>query len=315
MSRALISLGSNLGDRQQSLIGALARLADCAEIHVAATSRWYATSPVGGPAGQGEFLNAAALVETSLSAVELLAELKKTEKDFGRQRHERWDARILDLDVLLFDDQIINTPDLVVPHPRMAFRRFVLEPAAEIAATMCHPTSGRTVEELLENIDRRPRYVALAGQLNEKKRKLAEFLVDQCDGILISDPIADENFSLDVAKNLFTRRAKLLRESTLDLQKTSISDFWIDELCAKVAENLSVEDAEHFADTFRKRRPEIATPALLIVLDDAKSIGDLQQGEALDTQIAQSNLPAILRLDTHDWPTAQQESVAAVLAM
>ena len=95
--------------------------------------------PIGGPAGQEPFLNAAALLETSLPPAELLARLQRIELHLGRTRETRWAARTLDLDLLLYDNLVLNTPYLTLPHPRMAFRRFVLEPAAEVAPEMAHP--------------------------------------------------------------------------------------------------------------------------------------------------------------------------------
>ena len=119
----------------------------------AAQSSWQLTLPVGGFASQSEFLNGAALVETSHSATGVLALLQQIESRHGRARGERWGSRTLDLDLLLFGDAIIDTPALTVPHPRMSFRRFVLEPAAEIAGEMVHPAIGWTIERLVEHLD------------------------------------------------------------------------------------------------------------------------------------------------------------------
>ena len=148
MPQALISLGSNLGERAENLDRAVRELRLTPGMQVIAISSWHATQPVGGPPGQREFLNGAALLETTLAPHELLARLLEIEASLGRVRSERWGPRMIDLDLLLYDDLVLNVPDLVVPHPRMAERGFVLEPAAEIAGTLFHPTMGKTVSEL-----------------------------------------------------------------------------------------------------------------------------------------------------------------------
>jgi 2-amino-4-hydroxy-6-hydroxymethyldihydropteridine diphosphokinase len=155
-SRALIGLGSNLGDRRATLEGAIAALGATPGIRVRRVSAFQETEPVGGPPGQGAYLNAAAELETTLEPLELLHVLQTIENRFGRVRTVRWGERTLDLDLLLFDDRIIRTPTLSVPHPRFAERRFVLEPLAEIAPQAVEPRTGRTVSELLGDLDRGP---------------------------------------------------------------------------------------------------------------------------------------------------------------
>ncbi len=170
---ALIGLGSNLGDRKAVLDGAIESLAIAPGIVLEAVSSYHETAPVGGPAGQGPFLNAAARLETSLDPSQLLARLQGIEHENGRERRVRWGERTLDLDLLLFGDQVIgrhfpftqgwSAPHrpLQVPHPYLPFRHFVLAPAAEIAADLLDPISRRSIGQLLANLDRRPSYLAL----------------------------------------------------------------------------------------------------------------------------------------------------------
>ena len=101
------------------------------------------------PAARGPS-NAAALLETAIEPGPLLRLVKQLEHEWGRQTAERWAARVLDLDLLLYDRLVVETPELVVPHPRMAWRRFVLEPAAEIAPEMVHPPTGWTIAAAAE---------------------------------------------------------------------------------------------------------------------------------------------------------------------
>jgi 2-amino-4-hydroxy-6-hydroxymethyldihydropteridine diphosphokinase len=159
---ALIGLGSNLGDRKALLDSAVAALADTPGITPRGVSSYRETPPVGGPSGQGAFLNAAAALETSLGPEELLEVLHTIEASAGRARVVRWGERTLDLDLLLYGDLVVETPRLRVPHPRMALRRFVLAPLADVAPDAIDPVTGRTVRELLANLDRRPSYVAIA---------------------------------------------------------------------------------------------------------------------------------------------------------
>ena len=140
-----------------------------------ARSGWHETSPVGGPDGQGGFLNGALLLETSVSATELCEKLLKVEASLGRQRAVRWDARVIDIDLLIYGSQTIAEPNLIIPHPRMSFRRFVLEPAVEIAGEMCHPDSGWTLSGLLNHLDSAPRYVAVTAE----DPSIADWLADQ----------------------------------------------------------------------------------------------------------------------------------------
>ncbi len=145
---ALIGLGSNLGDSFTLLGEAIERLATDARIEVVEVSGWIESLPIGGPSGQSAFINGAAKLATDLSAAELLAELHSVENLLGRSREVDWGPRTIDLDLLLFGQEIIATPALVVPHPRMAVRSFVLAPATEVAGDWLHPWIGSPLGEL-----------------------------------------------------------------------------------------------------------------------------------------------------------------------
>lgn len=139
MSRAAVALGSNLGDRVAHLRHGVARLDDGHLGHVVAQSQVFETEPVGGPDNQGPYLNMVVLLDTSLAPHELLAGLLTIERERGRVREVRWGPRTLDLDIVFYDELVMDDDDLTLPHPRHAERRFVLEPLAEVAPERCPP--------------------------------------------------------------------------------------------------------------------------------------------------------------------------------
>ncbi len=153
MTTAYIGLGSNVGQRSRFLESALGALRAHPRIEVEAVSSYLENPAVGGPPGQGPFLNAAARLETDLEPGRLLDELKAIEQKLGRRDGPRWGPREIDLDILLFGDRVIQTDRLTVPHPRMRERRFVLVPLAEIAPDAVDPRTGRTVRQLLADLD------------------------------------------------------------------------------------------------------------------------------------------------------------------
>jgi dihydroneopterin aldolase/2-amino-4-hydroxy-6-hydroxymethyldihydropteridine diphosphokinase len=130
--RAIIALGSNLGDRVAYLRFGLEKLSN-----VVAQSQVFETDPVGGPDNQGPFLNMVAVVDTDLDPFAMLRRLLQIEAEANRVRIERWGPRTLDMDLLFYDDYTIQSEELTVPHPRFAERRFVLEPLAEVAIEHC----------------------------------------------------------------------------------------------------------------------------------------------------------------------------------
>lgn len=150
-TKCAIALGSNLGDSRAILNSALATLATMPEITLPARSSWYQTKAVG-PV-QPDYINGCALLQVNISPQQLLEILLAIETQFGRVRTQRWGARSLDLDLLLYDDLIIESPTLTLPHPRMRERAFVLVPLAQIAPDWIEPVSRRAITSLVKDVD------------------------------------------------------------------------------------------------------------------------------------------------------------------
>jgi 2-amino-4-hydroxy-6-hydroxymethyldihydropteridine diphosphokinase len=278
MPVCLIALGSNQGNRQETLDAAVARLGADPSVAIIARSPWHETLPIGGPPGQDAFLNGALVLETLLLPQELLASLQRIEDQLGRRRTGRWAARTIDLDLLLYDDLVLNTPSLVLPHPRMAFRRFVLEPAAEVAGAMLHPTIRWTIARLLAHLDTSAPYVAVTGPIAAGKTHLARHLAEAISGrFLIESPdwhrlrafYADPaGQGLETELGFLKERAGLLSAKMVPFfQRWVVSDFWFDQSAAFARAWLSAEQLPAFLEQYDRLRPTVAPPRLIVLLD------------------------------------------------
>ena len=277
MPSCLIGLGSNAGDRHEALRRAVARLNEHPQIVVVAQSRLLETAPIGGPTGQGPFVNGVLLIETSLAPDALLELAGRIETDLGRRRRQRWAPRCVDLDLLLYDDLVLDTPTLALPHPRMAWRRFVLQGAVEIAPSMIHPTTGWTISRLWDHLNAATPYMAIAGSIGAGKTQLAERLEQGTSVRWIAErpdtPRLDA-FYADPAGNAWDmeieflgQRTRLLAADSADRRQWTVSDFWFDQSAAFAEVWLPPDRLEEFLRRWSEARAHVVRPKLIVLLE------------------------------------------------
>ena len=246
MPKSLIGLGANLEHREKVLRDVVRQLEKLPHVNIVGLSRVYETTPVGGPDGQSVFLNAAVLIESNFKSPDLLTELHKLETAFGRTRDTRWGPRVLDLDLLLHDDVVSDSPKLTLPHPRMTFRRFVLHPACDVAADMIHPATGHTLGQLLTHLNQTPDYIILSGGLAAERSAIMK----------------------DVQRKLTSHGINLHRKSKKYIPKCPESGMWlmsdlpedIDILDSEIESNINLPKLHVSLEPLRRKDAESQTP-------------------------------------------------------
>ncbi len=178
-AQCLISFGSNLGNRDALIADAARAVAGSPAVEEMRASRLFETPPIGGPGGQEPFLNAVAAFETTVSAREILKMLQQIENRLGRQRRQRWDARPIDLDVVLHGELVSGGTGLIVPHPRYTARQFVLQPACDVAAHYRDPRFGWTLQRLAQHLSDGVPSLALVGGDVTTRNELCRRLSDE----------------------------------------------------------------------------------------------------------------------------------------
>ncbi len=326
MPRALIALGSNLGDRRKLLDAAVQRLAAAQGVQNLRVSAWHETRAIGGPPDQPPFLNGAVLMETNLTPTALLAVLEQVEMDLGRARGRRWEARTIDLDLLLYDELVLHTAKLTLPHPRMAMRRFVLDPAAEIAPSMVHPTIGWTVAQLLEHLRTAPRYVAISSaglpeSLQEASRRMAAAIAKKFGWRLLefaAIPALDSpSLDLTSAIEFLRRQAEMLaRENWSAATAGTVTPFWIEDLLA-LGDVLWPGELDN---TWQTLSSAVVPPKMLVIPAEPKASSDNQAlhqrlAVALRIRASRPGIGPVLWLDLAEPGAAEAEFIAAIESM
>ncbi len=287
VAEALIGLGSNLGDRAAALAEAVAALDRLPKTKVLRVSSWLETRPAGGPPDQPAYLNGAAVVETSLGPRILLSRLQSIEKQLGRTSQQRWSPRIIDLDLLLFGSRSIQSPSLTLPHPRMVWRRFVLEPAAAIAPQWVHPLNGWTLAQLRAHLDQSLPLVIITGPRPAAAAELASRLhaLRPHDTRLIAPPEGWITGAAAAHPRLTARQLESALEqwskTTAQLRRAApaarggddigevfdLCSLWIGWLrgCARVC--LGIQEYAEFTDRWQRTRTAGPRPRLVVAFD------------------------------------------------
>jgi 2-amino-4-hydroxy-6-hydroxymethyldihydropteridine diphosphokinase len=285
MADCLIGLGSNQGDRTALLTEAVSRFCEHEQVRLVARSRWFETKPVGGPDGQGEFLNGAIRVATSLTPQQVLHRALEVEQQLGRQRGVRWSARRIDIDLLLYDQLRMADGELQVPHPRMAIRRFVLVPSNEIAKEMVHPGTGWTLQKLLEHLNRRPRYIAIASipgagadqflrRVEQHTHATLQVLSDDFParaapkrGESLFDELQHDMIRLQAQLSQLKRASDRSTLGSTGLSKVIVSDFWLPETMVRARVFFDQAARRQLAAAGDRAVQEAMLPNLILHLD------------------------------------------------
>lgn len=282
---AYIGLGSNLGNRQQAIDEALAVLSQAGRIEVVRCSTIKETKPLGSP--QPPYLNGVVEVRTTLAATALLEALQNTENVLGRTRQSVWGPRTIDLDLLLFADEIIHLPHLIVPHPQLHLRSFVLDGLCELNPELLHPLFGECMGELAERLaghdfalnPAAPQLVSIAGLIGVGKTTLMKRLAGVLDAQTVQEPY-DSNpflpkvyagetaFALDSQLYFLVHRAEQLRAENLAPCGISLTDYVFEKELIYARRWLEPDQLDLYEHIYVPFEQRVADPVLVIYLQD-----------------------------------------------
>jgi len=282
-----VGLGSNLGDRQAMLDRALGKLKQHEQIDVLARSEVLETEPLTHN-GQAKYLNAVTEIRTSLSPSALLRVLQGIETDMGRSRQEKWGPRSIDLDLLMFGTEIIQSEELTVPHAQMHLRSFVLEPLCQLNSALLHPVLGVGMTELKRRLNGQdffvdgaaPQLVSIAGNIGVGKTTLANCLQAQFGGDVLYEPYDTNPFlpdvyagkaelALDSQLHFLVHRAQQLKRAALTDGNAYFSDYLFEKELVYAESLLDARQWELYQRIYEPFAAMIVAPSLVLYMQDS----------------------------------------------
>jgi len=287
MVTAYIGLGSNLGDRERSIRDALGILGGNGNIEVARVSDIQETAPLG-QAEQPKYLNGVAEIRTDLKPTELLAKLKATEAALGRRPNTSWQPRPIDLDLLLYGDEVVNAPGLTVPHPDIHLRSFVLDGLCQLNPQLVHPVLKESVSELSRRLGggnflldpKAPQVVSVAGVIGVGKTTLARKLAEVLPAEILPEPYDTNPFlpqvyagkselALDSQLYFLVNRAEQLSPDRLARGKVFVTDYVFDKELIYARRLLDGHQLQLYERVYPAFVRKAAKPTLVIYLEDS----------------------------------------------
>ncbi len=284
---AYIGLGGNLGDRERAIRAALHALARTAGIEVVRVSDIRETQPLGG-APQPYYLNAVAEITATLEPEDLLKALKTVEDLLGRVRRERWGPRAIDLDLLLYGRQNIRLPNLIVPHPQMHLRSFVLDGLCQLDADLVHPLFKEPMCELSRRLGGKdfaldpdaPQLVSVAGLIGVGKTTLVRRLTAALEAEVLLEPYDTNPFlsqvyagkhelALDSQLYFLVGRAAQLHPDALSSGKVFLTDYVFEKELIYARRLLDAEQFKLYEQIYPAFVDRVVTPTLVIYLQDS----------------------------------------------